>query len=68
MAESAPDRRCEEPRPRLAQRKAPVAPHRLDRQPPAAHFLALFRTVDGCLAPLVVRSAIGGDRSPAPPR
>lgn len=32
---------------------------RLDRLPPAAHVLTVFRAVDGCPAPVVVRYGIG---------
>ncbi len=32
---------------------------RLDRLPPAAEYLTVFRTVDRCPAPVVVRYAIG---------
>lgn len=35
---------------------------RLDRLPPAAHYLAVYRAVGGCPAPVVVRYGIGAPR------
>ena len=35
---------------------------RLDRLPPAAEYLTVFRTVDRCPAPVVVRYDIGAPR------
>lgn len=34
--------------------------HRLDQLPPAKDYLTVFRTVDRCPAPVIVRSEIGG--------
>lgn len=68
-ASETPDpRRCNAVGPRPAGEPGPPGARRLDRLPPAQHVLAVFRTVDGCLAPVIVRSEIGVDRSPAPPR
>ncbi|WP_426163632.1 hypothetical protein [Sandarakinorhabdus sp. DWP1-3-1] len=65
----APDqRRCNAVGPRPVGELRPLGARRLDLLPPAQHVLTVFRTVDGCLAPVIVRSSIGVDRSPAPPR
>ncbi len=36
--------------------------HRLDRLPPAAEYLAVYRRVDRCPAPVIVRFDIGTPR------
>ncbi len=67
-ATSGPESRCAGMQPRPAGNLGPPGARRLDLLPPAQHVLTVFRTVDGCLAPVVVRSNIGADRNPAPPR
>lgn len=44
------------------QGEAPARARRLDRLPAADHVLAVFRTIDNCPAPVIVRSDIGGAR------
>lgn len=39
---------------------------RLDQLPPANQQLALYRTIDGCQKPVIVRYGIGGDPKAAP--
>ncbi|WP_188762476.1 hypothetical protein [Sandarakinorhabdus glacialis] len=39
-----------------ADARAAVEPHRLDRQPAASTYLTVFRTVDSCLAPVIVNA------------
>ena len=42
---------------------AATGPQRLDRLPAASHYLALHRTIDGCLKPIIVRADITGTKS-----
>ena len=53
--------RCEPPAPHYTgSGAAPRGAQRLDRQPKASHYLALFHSIDGCPAPVIVRTDIGG--------
>jgi hypothetical protein len=58
-APQTPQRRCATAAPTLvAQGKAELK--RLGDLPPANHMLALWRQVDGCPTPVVLREGIGG--------
>lgn len=58
--------RCEQLGPGLAVANVQAGFQRLDQLPPAAHVLTLYREVDRCLVPVVVRENIGSDRLASP--
>lgn len=61
VVQSQPKRQCAvDDRVMAAARAGQDGFRRLDRLPPAAEYLTVFRTVDRCPAPVIVRYAIGG--------
>lgn len=65
----SPPRRCASG-PGLTEYRADagLAAHPLDREPPAALLLGLYRVVDGCPTPVVLRRGLGSETDAAPPR
>lgn len=46
----------------VEQDKEPMRPNKLGELPPASQFLTVYREVDGCPKPVVVRRDIGAPR------
>ena len=53
-------RDCKPAGPEMAAAASRAGFHKLGELPPANHVLTLFRTVDSCSAPVIVRYGIGG--------
>jgi hypothetical protein len=51
--------RCLPREPQLAEADRRAVPKRLGDLPPAQHYLAVYRAIDKCPAPVIVRYGIG---------
>ena len=67
---AAPDekRSCTRPDAHRARPAAPVRPRTLGELPPGSLELAVYRQIDGCQTPVIVRQNIGAVSGPARPR
>lgn len=52
---------CENSELRQADRQAPVRVHPLGQEPGARQEIAVLRSIDGCIKPIIVREDVGGE-------
>ena len=54
--------KCVPQQPQLVDNDHRAAPKKLDQLPPAQHYLTVYRAIDNCPAPVIVRYGIGNKR------
>lgn len=52
---------CENSKIHQADRNAPVRVHPLGEEPGARQEIAVLRSIDGCIKPIIVREDVGGE-------